>query len=295
MIRGTISAMVTPLDDAGQLDVRSAQRLALWLIERGIDGIFVGGTTGEGLLLSLDERKQLVEAVVDVVEDRAAVLTQVSCANTADTIVLAEHAARTNVDGIVILSPFFFPVDNVAMLAHFTAVAHAVSDMPILLYNIPGHTRNSISPDVVTALLEKTPNFAGIKDSSKDLVLLQKLVKLAPPDFAVIVGSDSVLLPGLATGAVGVVSAASNVFPEVVVDVVRKFQAGDLEGARTAQQRLNVLLNVLKQGPTLAGYKAGLALRGIPVGSMRPPLRGMNPEEYQRFKAMFEAAWTNPE
>lgn len=292
MIRGTISAMLTPLTEAGQLDVRTAQRLALWLVERGVDGIFVGGTTGEGLLLSFEERKQLAAAIVDAVKGRAAVLTQVGCANTADSIALAEHAAQAGVDGIVILSPFFFPVDKTAMVAHFAAVAQAVAGVPAFVYNIPGNTRNSITPDIVTALLEKAPNFAGIKDSSKDLVLLQKLVELAPPGFAVIVGSDSVLLPGLAMGAVGVVSAASNVFPEAVADVVRLFQMDDLDGARKAQRRLNALLGVLKIGPALAGYKAGLALRGVAVGPMRPPLRDMNAEEYQRFKAAFEAAWS---
>lgn len=288
-IRGTICAMVTPLDTRGNLDIDATYRLANWLVERGIDGIFVGGTTGEGILLSPGERQQLLEAAVDAVSGQAAVMTQVGCANTSDSMRLAEHASSVGADAIVILSPFFFPVDKDAMVRHFAVIAQSASGLPVYLYNIPGNTRNNISPDIVAALSSQAGNLAGIKDSSKDLVLLQKFVKQAPPGFSVIVGSDSVLLPGLAVGAVGVVSAASNVFPEAVVAVVEKYKAGDLDGARQAQQHLNELLGVLKGGPTLAGYKAGLGLRGIPVGGMRSPLRDMTADEHAHFAKAFEA------
>jgi 4-hydroxy-tetrahydrodipicolinate synthase len=291
MIHGTVTAMATPFDAEGKLDVEAGRSLACWLAERGVDAIFVGGTTGEGLLLSAEEHGRLARAVVEAVGDRVSVLAQVGCASTTDSIELTEQAVRAGVSGVVVLSPFFFSVDAAAMVAHFAAVAAAASDTPTYLYNIPGNTRNDITPAVVSALLEKAPNFAGIKDSSKDLVLLQKFLALAPPGFAVLVGSDSVLLPGLAAGAVGVVSAASNVFPEAVVDAVRAFAAGDCRAAQAAQERLNRLLDVLKMGPPLAGYKAGLALRGMPVGGLRPPLRDMTPQEHARFEQAFHAAW----
>jgi 4-hydroxy-tetrahydrodipicolinate synthase len=291
MIRGTIVAMVTPFDEQGALDLNSARKLAVWLAENGADAIFLGGTTGEGLLLSLNERERLVEAIIEAVGGRVSILAQVGCATTSDTIELAKHAAKAGADGLVVLSPFFFTVDSTAMIAHFASVAGAVPETPVYLYNIPENTRNNISPDIVKALLNKTPNFAGIKDSSKDLVLLQKYLAVAPEGFAVYVGSDSVLLPGLAVGAPGVVSAASNVFPEVVRDIVCAFNSGDLNKARASQQYLNKLLGVLKIGPSLAGYKSGLALRGIYVGGMRPPLRNMSPEEQVRFEEAFWAAY----
>lgn len=291
MIHGTVTAMATPFDSEGRLDVEATRQLATWLIERGVDALFVGGTTGEGLLLSPEEHGLLVEATVEAAGEETMVLAQVGCASTADSIALTEQAARAGVNGVVVLSPFFFSVDPAAMVAHFAAVAAAAGETPTYLYNIPGNTRNHITPAVVSALMEKAPNFAGIKDSSKDLVLLQKFLAQAPPGFAVLVGSDSVLLPGMASGAVGVVSAASNVFPEAVVDTVRAFQAGDPQKAQEAQQRLNQLLGVLKMGPPLAGYKAGLALRGMSVGGLRPPLRDMTPEEHARFEKAFDTAW----
>jgi 4-hydroxy-tetrahydrodipicolinate synthase len=291
MIHGTVTAMATPFDSEGRLDVEAVSRLASWLVERGVDALFVGGTTGEGLLLSPEEHRLLVKATVEASGEGTTVLAQVGCASTADSIVLTEQAVRAGVNGIVVLSPFFFSVDQAAMVAHFAAVAAAAPETPTYLYNIPGNTRNHISPAVVSALMEKAPNFAGIKDSSKDLVLLQKFLAEAPPGFAVLVGSDSVLLPGMASGAVGVVSAASNVFPEAVVDTVRAVRAGDPHKAQDAQQRLNQLLGVLKMGPPLSGYKAGLALRGMPVGGLRPPLRDMTPEEHARFEKAFDAAW----
>jgi 4-hydroxy-tetrahydrodipicolinate synthase len=291
MIRGTVTAMVTPFDAKGRLDVEAIRRLALWLAERGVDAIFVGGTTGEGLLLSVEEHRRLTEATVQAVGDRMSVLVQVGAASTADCIELTEQAVRAGASGIVALSPFFFDVDQAAMVTHFAAVAAAAADTPTYLYNIPGNTRNHITPAIVSALLQKAANFRGIKDSSKDLVLLQKFLGLAPAGFAVLVGSDSVLLPGMAAGAAGVVSAASNVFPEAVVDAVHAFVRGDSQAAQAAQKRLNRLLDVLKMGPPLAGYKAGLALRGMPVGGLRPPLRGMTPDEHTKFEKAFHAAW----
>jgi 4-hydroxy-tetrahydrodipicolinate synthase len=291
MIRGTITAMVTPFDAEGKLDVQTTQRLAVWLAERGVDGLFVAGTTGESLLLSLDERRRLTEVTVEAVGGRITVLAQIGCANTADSIALAKHAARAGADGVVALCPFFFKVDDVGMTAHFAAVAAAVPETPIYLYNIPGNCRNTISPAVVSALLEQAPNFAGIKDSSQDMILLQQYVKLAPDGFAVLVGSDSALLAGMAAGGVGGVSAASNVFPSVVSDVIRTFWSGDLESAQAAQRRMNELVDLLKMAPPLAGYKAGLALRGLPVGGLRSPLRDMTPDEHARFAEAFQAAW----
>jgi 4-hydroxy-tetrahydrodipicolinate synthase len=291
MIHGTVTAMVTPFDAKGRLDVEAIQRLALWLAERGVDAIFVGGTTGEGLLLSVEDHRRLTEAAVQAVGDRMSVLVQVGAASTANSIVLTEQAVRAGASGVVVLSPFFFEVDPTAMVTHFAAVAAAAGDTPTYLYNIPGNTRNHITPAIVSALLQKAPNFRGIKDSSKDLVLLQKFLRLAPAGFAVLVGSDSVLLPGMATGAVGVVSAASNVFPEAVVDTVQAFVRGDFLAAQAAQKRLNQLLDVLKMGPPLAGYKAGLALRGVPVGGLRPPLRDMPPDEHAKFEKAFRVAW----
>ena len=290
-IQGTITAMVTPLDDAGRLDAPVAGRLASWLADRGVDGLFIGGTTGEGVLLDLEEREALTEAVVSTVSGRVKVLVQAGCATTMSSIRLARHTLAAGADGAAVLSPFFHGVDRTAMIDHFSAVAAAAPELPVYLYNIPGNTKNPITPEIVAAVLERSPNLAGIKDSSKDLALLQKFVALAPEGFGVLVGSDSMLLPGLVEGAVGGVSAASTAFPEPVVAVVKAFRSGDLPAAREAQVRLNKLLGLLKIGPTPAGYKAALARRGLPVGDVRPPLRGLTKDEQARFDAAFDAVW----
>jgi 4-hydroxy-tetrahydrodipicolinate synthase len=283
--------MVTPFDAEGKLDIETTQQLAVWLADQGVDGLFVAGTTGESLLLSLDERRHLTEATVEAVGGRIAVLAQIGCANTSDSIALAEHAARTGADGVVVLCPFYFKVDDAGIAAHFAAVAAAVPDTPVYLYNIPGYCRNNISPRVVSTLLEQVPNLAGIKDSSQDMILLQQYVELAPEGFSVLVGSDRGLLSGLAAGGVGGVSAASNVFPSVVSNLIQAFWSGDLQTAQAAQRYMNELVSVVTMGPPLAGYKAGLALRGHPVGGLRPPLRDMTPDEHARFVEAFKAAW----
>lgn len=286
---GTITAMVTPLNEAGEVDLPAARRLAAWLIDKGVDGVFIAGTTGEGLLLTLDERKRLLEAVHSEVGQRAGIYAQVGCARTSDSIVLARHAAGLGVAGAVILSPYFYSADRSSMASYFLAIAAAIPQTSVYLYNIPENTRNPISAELAETVMLQAPNIVGIKDSSKDLVLLQKLAALAPGSFTAIVGSDSVLLPGLAAGGEGVVSAASNVFPEIVTDVVRRFASGDLTGSRRAQGVLNRALGVLKLGPVPAGYKEGLTLRGQAVGGVRAPLRNLNSEEKARFGDAFTA------
>lgn len=290
-LSGSISAMVTPFDERGNLNHEVTVRLAVWLADKGIDGLFVGGTTGEGLLLSLEERKQLTEIVVSAVGNRVQVIVHAGCLTTTDTAQLAAHAQTAGASAAAVLSPFFYAADRIAMVEHFAAVAKAAPGLPIYLYNIPENTRNKITADVVAAVLKQTPNLAGIKDSSKDLVFLQKLVSMAPEGFSVLVGSDSVLLPGLSVGAVGGVSAASTVFPEVVVGIIKAFRDGELPQARTLQKRLNALLDVLKIGPTPAGYKAALVQRGIPVGGVRAPLRNLTAEERERFEKAFDEVW----
>jgi len=290
-LSGLITAMATPFDEKGALNIEATARLAVWLMEKRVDGLFIGGTTGEGLLLNLDERKTLTETVVGAVGDRVTVLVQAGCASTAETIELGRHAVEAGAHGAAVLSPFFYGADHIAMVEHFTAVANAVPELPIYLYNIPGNTRNAITTKIVGAVLGRAPNVAGIKDSSKDLVLLQKMIRMAPEGFAVLVGSDSVLLPGLAVGAVGGVSAASTAFPEIVGEIVRSFRDGNLSAARAAQERLNALLEVLKIGPTPAGYKAALARRGLPVGGVRAPLRGFTPDEQLSFEKAFDEVW----
>ncbi len=294
-LSGSISAMVTPFDERGNLNRETAARLAIWLADKGIDGLFVGGTTGEGLLLSLEERKQLTEIVVSAVGNRVQVIVHAGCLTTADTARLVAHAQKAGAGAAAVLSPCFYAADRIAMVEHFAAVAKAAPGLPVYLYNIPENTRNKITADVIADLLKQAPNLAGIKDSSKDLVFLQKLVSIAPEGFSVLVGSDSVLLPGLCVGAVGGVSAASTAFPEVIVGIVKAFQAGELPKARALQKRLNALLDVLKIGPTPAGYKAALARRGIPVGGVRAPLRDLTPDERKRFDKAFDEVWSeNP-
>ena len=290
-LSGTITAMATPFDENGTLDTPTTARLAAWLAGKGIDGLFIGGTTGEGLLLTLEERERLTETVVGSAGDRVKVLVQAGCATTADTIRIAKHAMKAGADGAALLSPFFYGTDKLAMIEHFATVAGSVPDFPIYLYNIPGNTRNPITLEIVETVVKRCSNVAGIKDSSKDLVFLQKLVEMAPDGFSVLVGSDSVLLPGLAAGAIGGVSAASTAFPEAAVAVVDSFFKGDLQAARAAQQRLNTLLKMLKIGPTPAGYKAALKLRGIPAGGVRPPLRDFTKEERERFEKAFNEGW----
>jgi 4-hydroxy-tetrahydrodipicolinate synthase len=277
-IHGVICPMVTPFDSQGQLDLAATRRLVDFLLEQGIHALFPGGTTGEGMLLSLAERKALCEAVVDQVAGRVPVMVHTGCINTPDTVELTLHAREAGATAATVIVPYFFTLDDTALFLHFTAVAAAVADFPIFVYTFPGNAKNDLSPALLRRLLDAAPNIAGIKSSNPDLVRFQEYVEVGGPDFLPLCGVDGLMLPALAVGARGQVSGNANVFPEPFRLLYDAFQAGDIAQARAQQRLIHRVRYALGDG-VLAYFKEALALRGVPVGSVRLPQRELTPQE----------------
>src|SRR5205085_1073315 len=204
-----ITAMVTPFRDDFSLDLDGAQRLARYLLEQGSDSLVVAGSTGESPTLTHEEKEQLFRAVVEAAQGAGRVICGTGTYSTQETIELTEVAERAGADGVLIVTPYYNKPPQRGIVAHFQRVA-AVTELPILAYNIPGRTGTRIEHNTLLTLAE-IPNVVGVKDSVGDLDGLSRLIAEAPADFEVYNGDDSATFASMALGAVGVVSVAAHV------------------------------------------------------------------------------------
>lgn len=285
---GVIPAVLTPFNPDGEVAVEKLQRYVDWLIQRGVHGLFPCGTNGEGPAMTPDQRRQVAEAVVEAAAGRVPVVVMTGAVSTAETIALTRHAQRIGAAGAAVVTPWYFPLDEAALEAHFAAVAEAVPDFELYLYNIPGNAGNTISPALAARLAQRYPWIRGVKDSSKGLESLNAFI-WALPGRPVLAGSDALFLDGLLAGARGVVSAVADCFPEVVVATYDAYAAGQLAEAHRLQEKMIRLRQALKMGPYIHPYKLALSWRGVDVGGMRPPLRSATPDEARAIRAALEA------
>ena len=271
-MRGVYVPLVTPFDAAGDLDPRALQRLVDYLIEAGVHGLFPGGTTGEFPLLTTDERKRVAETVVASAAGRVPVVVHAGAPSTRAAIDLAQHARQIGADAVAVVAPYYYPLPDDAVVAHYVDVCAAVSDYPVLLYNIPQRTGNAVLPRIAAEIVSRCPNVVGIKDSSGNLSQSIEYCALKP-DFQVAQGADGLIVAGLAMGIETTVSGNANVFPELVVAVFDAWWRGDPDGARQAQARLDSARRPLRDGLDLSLFKRVLTRRGVDVGDVRAPLR----------------------
>ena len=272
-IRGVIPPVVTPFTPGSErIDGDALQAHVNWLIEKGVHGLMPCGTTGEGPLLSLSERKEVLTLVLEATGGRVPLLAHVGGITTRETIELAVHAAGRGADAVSVVTPYYFGLPDGAMVEHFCAVAGAVTETPVYLYNIPQCTGNWVNPAMLREVAGRCPNVMGIKDSAGDIVLLQAFIELAERSFQVACGSDALVFQALQAGACACVSGNANSFPEVVAGIFECFWAGDLAGARRQQGLLNEVREALHNGRSIAMIKRGIEMRGLQAGGVRAPL-----------------------
>jgi len=277
-LHGVVPPTVTALDADGEVDETATVAHARFVVEHGASAVFPLGTNGEFATLSPAERRRVVEAVARGVE--VPVIAGVGAPGTRETVRYAEHAERAGADGVVVVTPYYYPVDGTGAVEHYRAVAAAV-DLPVYVYHIPGRTGDRLSLTTIEQVAG-IDGVAGVKDSSKDIPWLAQAVD-ASPGTTFLAGSDSVLFAGLAVGCSGLVSAVANVFPELVVEFYEAFDRGDRGRARELQSTVFEVRSALKRGPHMAGVKTALALRnpGFDVGGLRAPLRTMDETDRQ--------------
>src|SRR4029079_1605461 len=236
MFRGTYTALVTPFRE-GKLDLPSLEKLIEEQISAGITGVVAVGTTGEPPTLAHDEKEQVIRTTVEVAKGRCQVLAGTGSNSTAAAIELTEAAEEMGVDGMLVVAPYYNKPGQEGLFQHFRAIAQA-TESPIMLYNIPGRCAVDIAPGTVERLAGCCRNIVSIKEASGSVDRVSDLRARLPDVFTILSGDDSLTLPFLSVGAVGVVSVASNLFPAEVSALVQAFRTGDVKTARDLHLKL---------------------------------------------------------
>ncbi|MFD0204104.1 MULTISPECIES: 4-hydroxy-tetrahydrodipicolinate synthase [Saccharothrix] len=276
-----LTAMVTPFDAEGAVDLDKAQRLAEHLVGLGNDGLVVNGTTGESPTTSDAEKADLVRAVVEAVGDRATVVSGAGTYDTAHSVHLAKQAEAAGAHGLLLVTPYYSRPTQAGVLAHFTAVADQVG-VPVMLYDIPPRAVISIEVETLLRLAEH-PRIVAVKDAKGDLLAGSKVI--AATDLAYYSGDDPLNLPWLSVGAVGFVSVISHIAADRLRDLLDAFESGDVAGATAIHQSLLPLLRPFSRMPGVTYAKTALRLRGLDVGDPRLPLVPASTEDIKAVEA----------
>ena len=273
MLRGAIAAVVTPLSDDGlALDEAAFGSLIEFLARGGIDGVLACGTTGEGILLSVEERTCVAERFLEARPTGFQIAVHAGAQTTADTVQLARHARDSGADAVAVIAPPYFSLDAQELLAHLRAAAEACTPLPFYVYEFVGRSGFPIPVAVIERLREVASNLAGLKVSDTPWEAVEPYML---EGLDVFVGSEPLVLQGLARGAVGAVSGLATAFPEIVAALVH--DRSEEAGAQVATLR-----HLLEPLPFHASLKTVLGARGVAVGpAVRPPLRGLTPVEQE--------------
>ncbi|MBR1820748.1 MAG: dihydrodipicolinate synthase family protein [Clostridia bacterium] len=269
-LHGVTVAMVTPFDTDGGVDVAALRTLTNALVEKGVDCLYPCGTTGEMLRLTVEERKLVAETVVQAAAGRVTVFIHVGSMRQDDTIALARHAQEIGADGIGVVTPQFFTVNDREMEAYFVAVARSVPGFLMYLYNIPQCAANDLKPEVVARVCAQCDNVVGIKYSFADMA--RTLQYIAVKDgFSVLHGMDKLLVSLLDMGCEGTVSGCAGVVPEPYVACMKAYRAGDMEAARRWGRVCVRVTDILRGGSNMSFFKEAITARGLKGGVMRAP------------------------
>ena len=270
-----LTAMITPFTAAGAVDYDRTARLAAHLVATGHDGLVVTGTTGESPTLSDAEKLAIYSTVVEAVGGKAAVVAGTGTYDTGHSVELSVRAAEIGVDGLMAVTPYYSRPPQRGLAAHFTAIADA-TDLPLMIYNIPGRTARLIEVNTL-AELARHPNIAATKDAVGDLDFTKASIKRLPDGFRVYSGDDSATLPMLELGGAGVVSVAGHFAGRQIKRMIEAYRAGDTTGARRLHDGLTPLYDACFLEPNPMPTKAGLNALWAPVGDPRLPLVAAKP------------------
>lgn len=284
---GVITAMTTPFTEDNKVDVEALEQQTEYLIEKGVDCLYPTGTTGEMYLMTPEERELVAETVVKKAAGRVTVFIHTGAMTLEETIRLAQHAHKIGADGVGVVTPSYFTVDDRAMVQYYKDVCSALpQDFSVYVYVIPQLAHNDITPETMEKICEACPNVIGVKYSFADMSRVLKYLRVKNGDFSVVFGADHMFLPALVAGCDGTVSGCSGPFPELFVEVYKQFKAGNMKAAREAQDKANDMVWLMKGGADMSIFKNILTFRGVRGGHMRKPLLDLSEEDV---KILYEA------
>lgn len=280
MMRGAFAAAVTPLRDGGSaLDEEAYEPLVEFLVAGGLDGILALGTTGEGIMLTLDERRRAAELFLSASARRLTVAVHCGAQTTADTAALCSHAAERGADAVAVIAPPYFAFDEASLLGHFRAAAAACAPVPFYVYEFAPRSGYAVPLTVIERLREAAPNLKGLKVSDAPF---DRFEPYLIEGLDIFVGPESLIVEGLTRGAVGAVSGLATAFPELVAELVRN-------PSPEAGERVTALRAALSALPFHSALKEVLARRAVPVRpDVRAPLRTLSDDERSRLDRLLQ-------
>ena len=284
-LEGVVSALVTPFDDGDNIREDSIRRIINYNLKNGVSGFYVCGSTGESLLLTLDERKKVLEIVKDEVKDRAFIIANIGCMGTKFSIELAKHAEETGVDAISSFPPIYYKFSFDEIKQYYFDIADSVN-VPLIIYYIPSFTNVEMSLENFSELLEHK-NIMGVKFTSMNLFMLERIKALS--NKTVFNGFDEVFLGGLSLGADGMIGSTCNIIPAIIRAIYDSFKSKEMEKAYIYQQKLNEIINDIKDFGIIPATKAILSLIGIECGKPRKPFKALGEEEIARLSSLMKS------
>ena len=286
MLKGSLVALITPMNQDGSINYEQLRDLIDWHIENGTDGIVAVGTTGESATLPVEEHLTVIEATVKHVNKRIPVIAGTGANNTVEAIALSQAAERAGADYTLSVVPYYNKPSQEGIYQHFKAIAEATS-IPMVIYNVPGRTVVSMSNDTILRLAE-IPNIVGVKEASGKIGSNIELINSVPEGFAVFSGDDPTGLPFMLCGGHGVVTVAANVAPKLFADMCRAALEGDIATARRLNEQLIPIYNTMFCEPSPAAPKWGLSLLGKCEPHVRLPLVALTEDGQAKVRAALE-------
>jgi 4-hydroxy-tetrahydrodipicolinate synthase len=282
-----ITAMITPFDNAGNVDLAEAARLARWLVDRGNDGLVVAGSTGEGMALDDGERHALVDAVKAAVAGHACVIANAGTNETRGSIAATQAAKKHGADAILAVVPYYNKPTPSGMLAHFGAIAES-TDLPVVIYNVPGRTATNLLPETLLELARRHKNVVGVKESSGDLRAIATIARDRSPGFVLLCGDDHLFAPSLAVGADGIVGVASHLCSREFRQMLDAHREGDVATVTRLHLSLLGLFEALFATTSPIPIKWAMRQLGFAAGDCRLPLDAIPAALAQRLEPQLD-------
>jgi 4-hydroxy-tetrahydrodipicolinate synthase len=282
-VEGCITPVVTPFDSEEEVDEDALRKIVDYLVEGGAHGLFAAGTAGAFYLMTPEERKRVTSIVIEKSNGRVPVYAGTGGITVRENLDIAKHARDVGADAAVILTPYYVKVEDEELFQYFTTFANAV-DMEVILYNNPARAGNNISPALLERIVNENSNVIAIKDSSGDLVQYAEYAMRIGKKISLVSGKDELMLASLTMGGNGVVSAVSNVVPELVSQIFASFQKGDIKKAQQIQSKCSRLKKSFGGAAYPAPILAALDLLGMKAGRPRSPVLPLKNEQKENIR-----------
>jgi len=286
MFQGSFVAIVTPFKD-GKVDEQAFRDLLQFHIDNGTNGIVPCGTTGESATLTNEEHHEVISIAVDVCKGKVPVLAGTGSNSTREAIELTQHAEKAGADGALLITPYYNKPSQEGLYAHFMAVAKE-TQLPIILYNVPGRTSVNMLPGTVARLDSERSNIVGIKEASGDINQISEVIELCGDNFTLLSGDDALLWPILAIGGKGVISVSANLVPDKMAALCQNAADQKVDAARKLHYELMHLNNSMFIETNPVPVKTALWLMGKISPELRPPLAPLTDDHLERLKSVLK-------